>query len=140
MLVQAVNNKPVFKGLWGKEDIALSGNIARMNKEILKHYYPFKEETKKEIEEVVKKNTEKIFISWYETGGATVDSLTNVKVHQNLPFTKEEFDAYKNSSEDDNTSPSIRLVATTLSSLGLIKYLNKNKKLGFDFLSKIFKK
>ena len=83
-----------FKGLWGTEEHGSYNDREYSHNFIRYDYYPFKDETKQEIEKIVDMN------SYYNSYAADVyDAVTqvesaNVIVMQALPFTKKDFQGY----------------------------------------------
>ena len=91
------NKNTAFKGLWGDKSYNYDSGREYSSETTYLNYYPFVNETKKEIDEIVKKHTEYD----HESSNATIDPITIynatiVKVMAALPFTAKEFQAYLN--------------------------------------------
>ena len=91
---------PTFKGLWGKSVNNYYSDSCYESDDTILYYYPFKDESKKEIDEVVKENTS----SWESPASdkpkwvyepLSQSSSTTVQVCNKLPFTKAEFEKYR---------------------------------------------
>ncbi len=85
-----------FKGLWGDTEYDSYSSRECEDSYTMHHYYPFKNESKKEIDAIVERH------SFYETYAANVyDAVTqttsvSVIVHEALPFTAKDFTDYLN--------------------------------------------
>ena len=116
-----------FKGLWGKpETSAYAGDVVS-NTIIVKHYFPFKDEPKEQVDRIVRENSSHFESDWAETGGISTYSDTSVRVHT-LPFTESEYDAYMSQKliQETRKEP-YKSIENYLKENGLKKYLNKNK-------------
>ena len=63
------SNNTNFKGLWGTPEKRSGGNEFCFFDQTILHYYPFKDESKESVENVVKRNSFEYTASWFETGG-----------------------------------------------------------------------
>lgn len=116
--------KPAFRGLWGNTQTRSVRKENYSMDNIILHYYPFKDESKESVENVVKRNSFEYTASWFETGGKAVDYSKSVKVHYKLPFTRREYLAYKAAALAQNTiSGTEKFVYEILKSRKLNKYL-----------------
>ena len=85
------------KGLWGEYEFDIFDTSEYHFEDTREHYYPFKDETKQEIQSVVDKYSS----SGYDTptpqnipSPVTTGRSTTVWVHDAIPFTKKEFAQY----------------------------------------------
>ena len=80
-----------FKGLWGETDVNEYEDSTLSMTTRTMHYYPFKDETKSEIDRVVKQNESDGTKSPDSAAVMTFINTTVVSVMAALPFTKREF-------------------------------------------------
>ena len=116
-----------FKGLWGKTDSSSYAGDTVSNTVIVKHYYPFKDESKEMVDKIIRENSFHFEADWTEAGGLSTYSDTSVSV-QTLPFTKKEYDAYMSQKLIDGVHKEpYTSMENYLKENGLKKYINKNK-------------
>lgn len=114
------NSSNSFKGLWGRsESMAYAGDPVS-NTIIVKHYYPFKDESKENIEKIVKQN------SFHFEADNTYNDIS-VKTHT-LPFSEKEYNVYmsKKVIEGSQSEPA-KSIESYLKQNGLKEFLNKNR-------------
>lgn len=81
-----------FKGLWGQEKTSSDYGQDMGSETIDRYYYPFKDETSREIDAVKKKYTKN---SYNLNGGQyTIDYFENCHIEDKLGFTKREWEQY----------------------------------------------
>ena len=85
-----------FKGLWGETDVNEYEDSTFSMTNRTMHYYPFKDESKAEIDRVVKQNEEDSTKSPDSSAIMTFINTTVVSVMSALPFTKQEFQDFMN--------------------------------------------
>ena len=95
MYISPVGNKNTnFGGLWGETVHKSVRKETYSMDNILFNYYPFKDDSDEFIKQVVKDNSFEYTTSWFETGGKAIDYSKNVNIHEKLPFTKNQYQAY----------------------------------------------
>ena len=138
---------PVFKGLWAEpqNDTVVDSDFIYSHTD--EFYYPFKDETNEQINNVVKTNSKSLITSFGEIAGNIVYFTTFVNVDKTLPFTEEEFKNYKlGKYNKDKDIFQKELIENTLDVNGLEKYKNsdehkKKTNTGIKgFFKKIFKR
>ncbi len=81
-----------FKGLWGAEKKTKDYGESMGSETIDRFYYPFKDETNKEIDAIKNKYTKS---SYNLNGGQyTIDYIENCHIEDKLGFTKREWEQY----------------------------------------------
>ena len=129
MLIFAINPSQSFKGLWGGKYEFHHADDSIYCSETIYHYFPFKDESKDQIEFAKKKYESHYNAAWYEAGGTSISDHTFVYEHDRLPFTAEEFKQYREIEEPKDSWPeSIKLVSTALTTLGLFMHCNATDK------------
>lgn len=128
MNINSVDNTPNFTGLWGKQKESLidRNQVWLLNR--TKTYYPFKEETKEEIDKIKKANSYNLTFAWPEYGFDFVYDQTLVRDESPLTFSQKEFNAYKATRIGAKTPEELsNPLEKELVKLGLYKYLNNAK-------------
>lgn len=131
-------NKTNFKGLVGEtiSTPVAAGDYLRYFEDT--NYYPFKEESNKEIDNFVKRASRGY-------SGDMLDITRNIHVKPHLPFTENEFHNYqRNFTEGKPATEADNLVEKTLSaSIDLWRYLNEKPKIEIvkkdSFFTKLIK-
>lgn len=130
--MKIMTNNLSFKGLWGKEDSRFISTASYCEAYMCdmgtnhvvktKKYYPFKDETQKQIKSVVNSNKG---VESYSNGAVENIVETEVKVMPKLNITLDEYNKYKN---DDLLSKYENMVEDTLKLAGLKEYLIRNSR------------
>ena len=111
MKIQPIMNVPIntrqelqrgqaqsFKGLWGETDVEEYEDSTFSMTNYTMRYYPFKDESKAEIDKVVKEHESDSTKSPDSAAVMTFVNTTAVSVMAALPFTKQEFKDFMNNS------------------------------------------
>ena len=121
-------NTPVFKGLWGEPQNDTVAGYDCIYSHTDEFYYPFKDETNEQINNVVKTKSKSLITGFGETTGNMVHFTTFVNVDDTLPFTEEEFKNYKLGKYNaDKDLFQKELIESSLDINGLEKYKNSDE-------------
>lgn len=113
------NQTQAFKGLWRQTTASNDRDKAMCifkNKETT-YYHPFSDETKEEIDKVVKKNS-----CAYMDESIPQYIIKECRVCTTLPFSKKQFNEYYSANSDIEVTPTIRRIHAFVSD----KFINSN--------------
>ena len=94
------SNFQSFKGLWGKPNVDAISAPGAVYRRINEFYYPFKNEPQTKIDQAVSLKTYTFKADWDETMGDIYDDNSQVILKDELAFTEEEYNHYKDHKYD----------------------------------------